>query len=276
MSLLNFRDPAWIADPEGTVLRPGVLFRSAQPLPAADARTVELLRGAGIGVVVDLRSGAEREPADWAAAEEAGIEVVEAAVDPSSRAARRELRTLRTNADLGAFYLAMADSSPAAIATVVRAVADRGPVLVHCAAGKDRTGLMVALLLDLLGVPWDRIAADYARTADALPELFPALAARRHTAALNRQPPIEGGDTAGGDARGEKTLKLAAPLGQAPAEAILAFLDGVRTRNGGAEAFLLTCGLSVADLDGFRAATAPVPALAPAPAPAPGSAPCPG
>ena len=265
MSLLNFRDAAQIADPEGAVLRPGVLFRSAQPLPVADAQTVELLRGAGIGVVVDLRSGVEREPGDWAAAEDAGIEVVQAPVDPNTRVALDELRTLRTNADLGSFYLALADSSPATLATVVRTVADRGPVLVHCAAGKDRTGLVMALLLDLLGVPWDRIAADYASTADALPELFPALAARRHVAALNRKPPAEGAAT-GARTRGERVSRLATPLAEAPAEAILAFLDGVRTRHGGAQEFLLACGLSPQDIDGFRAATAP--------APAPDSAPC--
>ncbi|MFP3381581.1 tyrosine-protein phosphatase, partial [Bacillus sp. SIMBA_069] len=56
------------------------------------------------------------------------------------------------------------------LATAVRLIADSGedPVLVHCTAGKDRTGLVVALALLAAGVDREDVVADYAQTADNL------------------------------------------------------------------------------------------------------------
>jgi protein-tyrosine phosphatase len=246
MSLLNFRDPALTVDPDGTLLRPGVLFRSAQPFPSADEETVELLRGAGVRTVLDLRDGVEQLPEDWARVEAAGIAVLRAPLSPTSSSLEDLLRSMTTNADLGAFYLAIAEAAPAQIALAVRTAARSGPVLVHCAAGKDRTGLVVALLLDLLGVARERITADYTRTSEALREIFTALATRPHAAALNRERAAEEGG-----------FTIPGPLLQAPAEAILAFLDGIESRHGGSEAFLLACGVTPDDLAAFRSAATP-------------------
>jgi protein tyrosine/serine phosphatase len=71
---------------------------------------------------------------------------------------------------LAEIYCLILDSRPDLFATAVSAVADAPPggVVVHCAAGKDRTGLVVALLLSLARVPTDVIAADYALTEDRL------------------------------------------------------------------------------------------------------------
>ncbi|HWE60959.1 MAG TPA: tyrosine-protein phosphatase, partial [Chloroflexota bacterium] len=49
---------------------------------------------------------------------------------------------------------------------------DALPAVVHCTAGKDRTGIVVALLLGLAGVPVETIAADYALTAQYLTDDF--------------------------------------------------------------------------------------------------------
>ncbi|MFJ7201836.1 MULTISPECIES: tyrosine-protein phosphatase [unclassified Streptomyces] len=167
MPLLNFRDPASSADPRGDRIRPGILFRSAQPDPVADAATVGELYTRGIRVVVDLRSPDERGDDDWAAAEEAGITVVRAPIVPDDpdAAAGPGIASLRTSADLGRFYADLAESAPTALADAVRATAGPDAALVHCAAGKDRTGLLVALLLELAGVPDDGIAS----AATALP-----------------------------------------------------------------------------------------------------------
>jgi hypothetical protein len=70
------------------------------------------------------------------------------------------------------YMLARPDSIVAAIREIARA---DGSVLVHCAAGKDRTGTVVALALDAAGVPRDRIAGDYLATAERIEQIIDRL-----------------------------------------------------------------------------------------------------
>ncbi|MFI6156462.1 tyrosine-protein phosphatase [Kitasatospora sp. NPDC051170] len=238
MSLVNFRDPAVLADPTGGSIRPGVLLRSAQPFPAADEAVVAQLREHGVTTIVDLRGEAECRAEDWAAAEAAGIEVLACRIEPSSDELAAAMRTMTTAEDLGAFYLLMAQSAPEGLAAAVEAVVRPGGVLVHCAAGKDRTGLLVALLLELVGVSAEEIVADYARTNEAIREIWAGLA-DRNRAALNE---VEAG-----------RLVVPAPLLEAPAGAMSAFLELVRAEHGGAAGFLAACGVPGATLDAFRA-----------------------
>ncbi|MFF3002487.1 tyrosine-protein phosphatase [Kitasatospora sp. NPDC057940] len=241
MSLVNFRDPAVLADPASRWVRPGTLFRSAQPFPAADEAVVAQLREHGITTVVDLRGASESRPEDWAAAEAAGIAVVPARVEPTNDELAQAMRAMTTAEDLGAFYLLMAQSAPQGLAAAVEATVRPGAVLVHCAAGKDRTGLLTALLLELLGVPAEEIVADYARTNEAIEQIWAGLA-DRNRAALNE---VEAG-----------RMVVPAPLLEAPAGAMSTFLDLVRAQHGGAEGFLTACGVPAETLDAFRAKAA--------------------
>ncbi|MER5353245.1 tyrosine-protein phosphatase [Kitasatospora sp. NPDC002551] len=241
MTLVNFRDPATLADPEGRWVRPGVLHRSAQPYPADDASVVEQLTAAGVRTIIDLRGDIEVEDTDWAQSLAAGIEVVAARVQPTDRRLEAAMKDMVTDEDLGAFYLLMAESAPGAVKLAVEAATRPGGVLVHCAAGKDRTGWLTALLLDLLGVPAEEIVADYARTTAALPQIWANLA-ERNRAALNDH---EAG-----------TFVVPRPLLEAPAGAMAAFLELVGTRYGGTEGLLAHCGVDAATVEAFRAKAA--------------------
>jgi len=71
------------------------------------------------------------------------------------------------HAGLGGMYRYVFDRRAPELAVIVRALLDDGglPVIIGCAAGKDRTGVTIALLLDLVDTPADVIVADYARSA---------------------------------------------------------------------------------------------------------------
>ncbi|GAA3737808.1 tyrosine-protein phosphatase [Salinactinospora qingdaonensis] len=237
MPLLNFRD---VADtmparpPEGAGLRRGRLFRSAMPfdLTAAEAAAVH---ESGVRTVLDLRSDVERRAEEWSALTGLGVEVVHAPLGgtPATRrpGGSRRLATMRTPADLGNFYSALATRAADDLVQALETIAQRAPVLVQCAAGKDRTGLVVATALALLGVPRERIVADYARTAEALPELLPLLATHR-----------SGGQDAPEAAQLADRGAVPEVLLTAPAEAIGVYLDELTAAPDGITGLLARAG----------------------------------
>ncbi len=151
----NVRDLGGLSGTRGTVRR-GRVLRSAElsALTPAGARTLADL---GLRTVFDLRTGAERDesPSRFDDAPElAGVRIV-------------HVDFLGTLDDLPAgpmeMYLHLVERSAVGIVEVLEHLGrpDAAPALVHCTAGKDRTGLTVALLLELLGVPRPTIVADY-------------------------------------------------------------------------------------------------------------------
>ncbi|TDO69156.1 HAD superfamily hydrolase (TIGR01509 family) [Kribbella sp. VKM Ac-2571] len=151
----NARDVGGLPTRYGVQTRPRAVVRS-DSLDAADLAAFEALDA---GLVLDLRS-------DWEIKQPHPLEGTPAYqripwIDPEAerlRDAEAEPRLVdvyrnsltRNAAHIGRIFAAIAD-----------APADR-PVVVHCKAGKDRTGLTIAVLLDLAGVPREQIAADYA------------------------------------------------------------------------------------------------------------------
>lgn len=137
---------------------------------------------------------------------------------------------------LGALYRAMLEGRSAETlveAMHVLALAD-GPVLVHCTAGKDRTGIVVALALCLLGVPRSAIIADYRRTDAAMPRVISRI-------------PIT---LAGGVADASWTLPP--EFSRAPAHAIEEFLDALDAHPGGAEGWFQSRGGDTLIVDALR------------------------
>lgn len=157
---VNFRDIGGLPAGAG-VTRSGVLFRSGS-LARIDAPTRAAIAGLGLRRIVDLRDDDE-------------VALEPTILEPPVRDTVRVPLVLGSVASffendlsLDDLYAHILDDGAARLAEVARAVVETQPVLVHCTAGKDRTGVSVALLLSAAGVDDDAVVADYARTAALL------------------------------------------------------------------------------------------------------------
>lgn len=126
----------------------------------------------GVATVVDLRAGHEIETYGHGPLGSAGVRVHHRPIVDETRREHVERPPDAPDPStmpLDEIYLLMLDRYADRFVGVLRTLADEAqhPIVFHCAAGKDRTGLVAALLLALLGVDDETIAADYALTADA-------------------------------------------------------------------------------------------------------------
>ncbi len=231
----NLRDFGGVASRFGGRLRTGRLFRSAH-LGAASPADLEALERLGIGVVADLRRPTERRraPSRWSAF--AGRLICSDEGDmkegPHVEFLRQgDLGDDAVDAYLGRYYRE-APFEPRHVAMFTETFdaldRDRGALLVHCTAGKDRTGLLAALIQRALGVHPDDAMADFLRTNEVM------------LTATNRM----------------RTVAALTPIiGRPPSEAILRGFLGVRSthldlafaaidaRPGGLEGYLAALGV---------------------------------
>ena len=160
----NFRDVGGKLTQTGQRVRMGRIFRSGvlDHLDPEDA----LLIGLGIRTVIDLRTSDERTarpsrlPKDWAA----GVWARDYTASGGDHAGRPTARSAEDTVPvMHKVYRRMPFEQAAAYRIMfLRLAADETPLLVHCLGGKDRTGVAVALLLEILGVSRDNILWDYA------------------------------------------------------------------------------------------------------------------
>ncbi len=159
----NFRDLGGYLAADGRRFRTGLVFRSdgLQMLTPLDLK--KLREEIGLVSVIDLRSNLEvREAGRGAIAEQATIFTLPLFPEAGGGAAQAPAG-FEMPADMGDLYFLMLRVARKPIAEVIRLLAGfDAPAVFHCAAGKDRTGVISAVLLSLLGVPDDTIVLDYA------------------------------------------------------------------------------------------------------------------
>lgn len=162
---LNTRDLGGLPAAGGRVTQPGRVLRSDGPASLTDA-DLTLLSRLPLTTVVDLRGKreCEREPSRFLA--NPGVHVHNVEVWSHIDAAGQHPAD---RFDITAFYLAALDHAGPAFAEAVRLIADApGASLFHCSAGKDRTGLLAALLLEAVGVDRATVLEDFALTEDRI------------------------------------------------------------------------------------------------------------
>ncbi|MFB9183455.1 tyrosine-protein phosphatase [Dactylosporangium sucinum] len=214
-NLFNFRDLGGYAGHEGRTVRWRRLFRSdsLSRIDPADAGSFTAL---GVRTVIDLRRPREidRDGRIHAFPGLTYHHISPVHAEWEEAPAGGELSDARWLADR---YLDLAEHGRAAIVAAVGVIADAGnaPVVVHCVAGKDRTGVVSGITLAALGVDDAVVAEDYALT----------------TAATERSMAYWRGTNPG--IAGMPARWLASP-----AETMLLFLAEVRARYGSLDAYL--------------------------------------
>lgn len=247
----NVRDLGGYPARDGRTVQRGRFFRSEglsrpgadEALGVWDVAHAEDFARLGLRTVIDLRAPRELEvdPSAWHEATGAHVvsmPILEGGEGSATYVFGDLLSGVRTSfrvPDMVDLYKATLLRQWKVLGEVVRVLADREttPALVHCSAGKDRTGVTVALVLDVLGVPRDLVVADYALTQRFRP---------------NRV-----------ELHSEKFERLGIPLDavrvlfETPPEAMEATLAHLDEDYGGSRSYLLdVCGLDSADLEALE------------------------
>jgi protein tyrosine/serine phosphatase len=251
--LANLRDVGGIPTTDGGAIRPGRLLRSdnLQSLTPSD---VEALLDLGLTDVVDLRSDyeAEREGPGPMSATDVDVHQfslfrewqpgvgedkpdVRADVMPEEALPWVDLQPQEElENEVASYYFSYVMDRPDSIIAALRVIAEApGTVLVHCAAGKDRTGTVVALALTLAGVDRAAVVADYAASSERVEQVVARLMQSTTYADNLRGRPMES--------------HLSLP------ETMTAFLSHVESTFGSVEAMLAQQGWTSDDTARLRA-----------------------
>jgi protein-tyrosine phosphatase len=220
----NFRDLGGYRTSDGRWTRPQQLYRADGPhaLTAGDVRILEHM---SIATVIDLRTPTEVEQRGCYTAAIANVveyhlpmvdvlpdtEELPGWVDPTVVARR---------------YREMLDAGGETMAEVLTILSDPNayPAVFHCSAGKDRTGILTAVILGLLHVPDDTIIADYALSAASMARLVDYYK-REYPDAI------------------EQLERIAPAMVAAHPDTMTVFIDGVRRDYGGFAGYAESIGV---------------------------------
>jgi len=229
MRLVNFRGLGGLPLVSGGTFPRGRLFRSGTFGLLTTRQTEELVSSLGLATVIDLRIPSQRQRSHQRFPD--SIEVFECPflteIDPEWERPSDQSPPAIADRYLDMLERQGREALPSIISTIAR---DRLPMVIHCASGKDRTGIVIALVLALAGVTEQAIADDYARSGPALIRL------------------AEDPATAGVFAPDSPTEYETSP------ETMRLFLDGVRHRYGSIEELAITSNVAAGDVHQARAA----------------------
>jgi protein-tyrosine phosphatase len=246
---VNVRDLGGLDTDDGRTTHAGRLLRgdNLQGLSPADVKL--LVDDIGVTTVVDLRAPAEVESegpgpltqvgsvrhAHHSVLPEAGS-ATDVAADALANLRRDDALSRYPDDVRCGYYLGYLEDRPDQVAGALRSIAAApGAALVNCAAGKDRTGVVVALALTAVGVKREAVVADYAASGERIVAVLDRLrSSRTYAADINSRPNPAADDTP-------------------RPETMAAFLDQLNVRYGGAAGWLADHGFGPDDVAALRA-----------------------
>jgi protein-tyrosine phosphatase len=171
----NFREVGGYKTSDGQQLKRNVIFRSGE-LSGTTAQDQKFLQTLHIRYEIDLRTDMERKesPTRWGANPPKVITVsvgrprnADVTSDLRDNAALKD--AVQAKNYMGQATARIAIDGAADIGEVIRRLAEGDePALIHCSAGKDRTGVTVAVLMTLLQIPRDQVYREYLRSNEAV------------------------------------------------------------------------------------------------------------
>ncbi len=242
---VNFRDLGGYRTRDARTVKAGKLYRSGELTRLTDADLHYLLNTLHVKYVCDLRNPEEvAEAAHRFPSGSLGyinLPILRASASSDERQVGKALFSgdiAKIDAAFGQTYIGMVDNSAAAFGQALKIMTDPAnlPTIFHCTAGKDRTGITVALVLGLLGVPDATISADYSLTNLAYDHVY-------QTAKNNRTYQATG-----------IPIDVLAPILVAKPRWIVGVLAHIQQQYGSVEHYVLTkAGLTQSDIDALRA-----------------------
>lgn len=224
---VNFRDLGGYATRDGRTLQWRHLFR-ADGLNRLTEGDRELFVDLGVATVIDLRTVDEattrgRFPVDLVPVRYLGLPLTD--VLPGSE----DMPSWRESSYVASRYVAMVTDGAPVLTRAIGALAEAGslPAVFHCSAGKDRTGVLAALILAFLGVPDETIIDDYMLSAAAMDRLLERLTAEYPDSV-------------------EEVLRYAPSILHVMPETMVEFLATVRSEFGGYDALERSLGVGPA------------------------------
>jgi protein-tyrosine phosphatase len=234
----NVRDVGGLPADDGRHVAERRLLRGDNLRDLSPADVTLLVTGLGLTAVIDLRSAEEAavsgpgpltrvgavRHAHYSLLPELGsMSAADMTAVRLDRAYSRHPDDVRCG-----LYLGYLEERPDQVVAALRSIGRAGgTAMVHCAAGKDRTGVVVAMALTVAGVRRDAVIADYAASAERIDAVLARLRGSQAEAADIDGRPVE-----------EQTPR---------AETMAAFLDQVDSRYGGARGWLAGHGFGTAD-----------------------------
>jgi protein-tyrosine phosphatase len=239
-TIKNFRDCGGYATIDGSRMRTGRLYRSGTLDDARDAdlRTVQTI---GLKTIVDLRAPREKK-------EElprlGGVLRIDVPIELENRV-REKIQPLMTQRGaegevidiLKQMYRDLADEAWPQAGELFKILlnAEAYPVLIHCRAGKDRTGFMCALVQHAIGVEREAIFRDYCETNNHFGLVSPRMERFMKIMSL-----------------GKLQLENVRASLSAREEYLQAAFDQIDRNHGGLTAYLAKCGMTACEIDTLR------------------------
>lgn len=235
-SIHNFRDLGGMIAGEGKKVRQGIIYRSANP-DLINRTDLEILQKLGISSIIDLRAPGERTVQKLSLT---GFNIIPLPLDFEQTTREKLMPYLKKKGSeemianiSNSLYIDILDASVPVLKEVIEVLLtpEKCPVLIHCQAGKDRTGIISALILLALGADREMIIDDFMKSNDALLPFFKKMLLRKKITSFGFFP-------------SERVL-FAITVRQRNIESII---DRVNSHYGGIEGYLSNSGFDISRL----------------------------